>query len=240
MHRYGSDLTTEWSQPTISIAVEQKPPRVELKAVRTTILVPRAPTGGFGMVIAATGHVKKFTAESTAAAGVQVDALIVAIGGQPVVGKPAIVAAIQGSPAGAEVEFTFETMQQPPSSAPPADSGTVAVSVGTGENPIPFAHAIDAQVHAADPLTEFCALNKFAAFELALLEMGIAEPSELADATDAELTAIGFNNFQLKRLRRLIPARSAAATVVPNATTPLTQPAVDQSVDVTTAIGGAE
>jgi hypothetical protein len=90
---------------------------VELVAVRSTIVVPRAPSGGFGMVIAATGHVKKITADSTAVAGVKIDSLIVAIGGQPVVGKPEIVRAIQTSPAGADVEFTFETMQPPPTSA---------------------------------------------------------------------------------------------------------------------------
>ena len=37
------------------------------------------------------------------------------------------------------------------------------------------------------------------------MELGVAEPSELADVTDEQLTSIGLNAIQLKRVRRLIP-----------------------------------
>jgi hypothetical protein len=109
-----------------------------------------------------------------------------------------------------------------------------------GENLMPTVHASRVR---ADPFAEFCAANKFAAFEGALLEMGIAEPSELADVSDAELTSIGFNSYQLKRLRKLIPTRSddASAVSIPSVTHHQASPAgVDQSVDVTAAISGSE
>ena len=95
-------------------------------------------------------------------------------------------------------------------------------------------------------LTEFCAQNMFGAFEVALAQLGVAEPSELEDVTDEQLQAIGFNAIQLKRLRRQIPAASSAGPTAP--TTQISMPqavaAVDQSVDVsappTGSIGGAE
>ena len=98
-------------------------------------------------------------------------------------------------------------------------------------------------LETSDPLTEFCATHKFAAFEHSLLKMGIAEPSELADVSDAQLAAIGFNALQLRRLRKLVPARVAAASLDQNSTSACVQAspaAVDQSVDVATAINGAE
>ena len=62
-----------------------------------------------------------------------------------------------------------------------------------------------ATLQPPDPLTEFCAANKLAAFELALVELGVAEPRELADVTDEQLTSIGLNAIQLKRVRRVVP-----------------------------------
>jgi len=69
-------------------------------------------------------------------------------------------------------------------------------------------------VHAEQPdvLAEFCTQHKFTVFQLALVEMGVAEPSEIADVTDEQLTAIGLNALQLKRMRRIIPAAAAVAT----------------------------
>ena len=97
----------------------------------------------------------------------------------------------------------------------------------------------------SDSLSQFCEAHKFAAFEGALLKMGIVEPSELAGVSDAQFTAIGFNAIQLRRLRQQVPARSAIPPSEPNPTSTYVQPSpagVDQSVDVavSTAIGGAE
>jgi hypothetical protein len=61
-----------------------------------------------------------------------------------------------------------------------------------------------------DVLAEFCTQHKFTVFQLALAEMGVAEPSEIADVTDEQLTAIGLNALQLKRMRRIIPIPAAA------------------------------
>ena len=69
-------------------------------------------------------------------------------------------------------------------------------------------------MHAEQPdvLAEFCTQHKFTVFQLALVEMGVAEPSEIADVTDEQLTAIGLNALQLKRMRRIIPAAATVAT----------------------------
>jgi hypothetical protein len=121
---------------------------------------------------------------------------------------------------------------------------------------------------SADPttltLTEFCTINKFSAFEAAIADFGVAVPSELEDVTDAQLTAVGFNTIQLKRLRKQIPAATAAAATPLPSNPPMQQQvttanvaalsppaAVDESVDVaasasagstgsTSTIGGSE
>ena len=63
------------------------------------------------------------------------------------------------------------------------------------------------------------AVNKFTAFEVALEELGVANAKELADVSDEQLTQVGLNAIQLKRLRRQVPAAAAA---------------VDQSVEAST------
>ena len=111
-----------------------------------------------------------------------------------------------------------------------------------------------------DVLTDFCAQHKFTGFELALVEMGVAAPSEIADVTDEQLTAIGLNALQLKRMRCIIPA--AATEEVPESVdsqnpslesvdstggnlgaAPAANAVVDESVDVSVsaaAISGVE
>ena len=106
-------------------------------------------------------------------------------------------------------------------------------------------------------LAEFCAVNKFTTFEAALSDLGVSEAPELEDVTDAQLTAIGFNAIQLKRLRKQVPAAAAApaapstqTTVNIAAVSPQPQQAsqatttnyVDQSVEVsaTNTTGGSE
>jgi hypothetical protein len=92
----------------------------------------------------------------------------------------------------------------------------------------------------ADPmtLTEFCAQNKFGAFEASLAELGIIEASELEDVTDEQLKAIGFNAIQLKRLRKKILVVQSDVTAAMSQAVVM----VDQSVDVSapSSIGGSE
>eukprot|EP01043_Picozoa_sp_COSAG02_P010664 COSAG02_NODE_380_length_23483_cov_8.034382_2_plen_777_part_00 len=83
-------------------------------------------------------------------------------------------------------------------------------------------------------LTEFCAQNKFGAFEVALSQLGVAEASELEDVTDEQLQAIGFNAIQLKRLRKQIPAASSA-----DPTAPMTQTNAVTAVSQVVAGGAA-
>jgi hypothetical protein len=113
-----------------------------------------------------------------------------------------------------------------------------------------------------DVLAEFCTQHKFTVFQLALAEMGVAEPSEIADVTDEQLTAIGLNALQLKRMRRIIPAAAVATEEVPESVDsqnpslesvdstggnlgapPAANAVVDESVDVSVsaaAISGVE
>ena len=95
-------------------------------------------------------------------------------------------------------------------------------------------------------LTEFCAQNKFGAFEVALDQLGVVEAAELEDVTDEQLKAIGFNDIQLKRLRKQIPAACSVGQTAqaPQTNVAVAVTAVDQSVDVgappASSIGGSE
>jgi hypothetical protein len=118
-----------------------------------------------------------------------------------------------------------------------------AFEVQTGPTPAQFMPSL-----MPSTLADFCAANKFTAFEAALEVLGVAEASELEYVTDEQLTAIGFNAIQLKRLRKHFPVATEATSAVstPQPATPQPNaanashppaPAIDQSaVDATVVI----
>ena len=89
------------------------------RIVTKTIAVPRG-AKGFGMVIAKSGEVTRVTASITAQVGVEMGAMITAVAGQPVSGKPEIVRLIKTMPPG-PVEFTFQSVKERAEEPEPAE-----------------------------------------------------------------------------------------------------------------------
>ncbi len=56
------------------------------------------------------------------------------------------------------------------------------------------------------------ATHKLEQFAQALSELGVGEPSDLVDVTDAELACAGLKPVHINRLRRQVPAADAPAS----------------------------
>jgi hypothetical protein len=86
------------------------------------------------------------------------------------------------------------------------------------------------------------AAQKLGKFVQALGDLGVEEPSDLADVTDAELASAGLKPFHINRLRRQVPVAGAGVAQPPAGVSRPASPAAGKSrpASPTRPGGGAE